>query len=545
MKTKKVTITAWQSAWQTRFEQLRDSLYSQLDGLAYTIEHVGSTSVPGLAAKPILDVDVVIPNNEVFETVKAKLAEMGYFHRGDLGVSGRESFGYIDKPDLMCHHLYVLVQDSEELKRHLGFRDWLRANPEDAAEYARVKLEAAERFPEGIDAYIEEKSDFILQIYQKAGLVKSSDVFANAWSVLINRYSLSVTALDCQRLEPGLSGCNVSIPEGSKYLLAWEKTDSFSRSQESGTPIFNKEDVLPIATASGKIVCDLPRLRFALFESKEQARRFLHLNKGGLKMDNTQKFSGKAEVYQKARPNYAPGLFACLQQVFGLGPGSVVADVGSGTGILTHQLLEIGARVFAVEPNADMRRVAEQELGGVEGFVSVNATAEQTNLPDGSIDFVFAASAFHWFDPLAFKAECQRILKRGGRVFLIWNESQMPDEIQQGRRAVFEKYSPRINGFYGGHKDKPGIKEDFFDGQLGEMHFSNAITYDKDRFVSRALSSSYSLTDSDEHFDEFLADLGDLFDQFAVDGLITTQQETVLYFKADPLAQICEPKISN
>src|SRR5690606_27320031 len=103
-----------------------------------------------------------------------------------------------------------------------------------------------------------------------------------------------------------------------------------------------------------------------------------------------------------------------------------------------RQLLEMGVKVFAVEPNADMRRIAERELGKMEDFVSVPATAEDTTLSEKSVDFVFAASAFHWFDPLSFRAECQRILKPGGRVFLIWNETQMKDEIKEGRNAIIE-----------------------------------------------------------------------------------------------------------
>lgn len=244
--------------------------------------------------------------------------------------------------------------------------------------------------------------------------------------------------------------------------------------------------------------------------------------------DNTQKFSGKADIYQKARPGYSPDLFACLKQDFGVGPGSVASDVGSGTGILTRQLLELGVKVFAVEPNEDMRKVAEHELGELVGFVSVGATAEHTTLAEGSVDFVFAASAFHWFDPLAFKAECKRILKPGGRVFLIWNETQLTDELKQGRKAIFEKYSGKSAG---GHKEKPGVKEAFFDGEVGELHFPNPETYDRERFLRRALSSSYSLTKADEHYDEFVAELGELFDHMVIDGLITIPQETVLYFR--------------
>ena len=92
MENKKTIVSPWQLEWQTCFSELSEGLWCQLKGLACAIEHVGSTSVPGLAAKPILDVDVVIPNRQVFEQVRAKLEEIGYFHRGDLGVSGREAF---------------------------------------------------------------------------------------------------------------------------------------------------------------------------------------------------------------------------------------------------------------------------------------------------------------------------------------------------------------------------------------------------------------------------------------------------------------------
>lgn len=528
MHTKKVIVIPWQPDWQENFYKLRNMLQIQLDGLVCAIEHIGSTSVPGLPAKPILDVDVVIPNRELFGQVKAKLEEIGYFHRGDLGVLGREAFGYSDKRDLMCHHLYVLAQDSDELRRHLGFRDWLRTHPVDAEEYARVKLDAAERFSGDIEAYIDAKSDFILQIYQKAGLTDPTNLFENAWSVLINCYGLRVTDLECKRLESGIHGCEVSAEEKSCFLLAWEK----DQPELAGCGLGRTKmewDASLLPTASGKAICETSHFVFALFENDGKAKEFLRMNNQVKEVDNTQKFSGKAEIYQKARSSYAAGLFQFLQHDFHLGAGSMVADVGSGTGILTRQLLEMDVKVFAVEPNADMRKVAEEQLGKMEGFIPVAATAEQTTLANESVDFVFAASAFHWFDPLAFKVECNRILKPGGKVFLIWNETQVTDEIEQGRKAVFEKYSGKPAG---GHKEKPGVKEIFFDGQVSELRLPNPITYDKQCFIGRALSSSYSLTEMDENYEEFIAELDALFNHFAVDGLITVSQETVLYYKA-------------
>lgn len=262
-------------------------------------------------------------------------------------------------------------------------------------------------------------------------------------------------------------------------------------------------------------------------------------------MDNTQKFSGKAEVYRQSRPSYSPEMFNCLRDQFGVIPGCLAADVGCGTGILTRQLLEMGIKVFAVEPNADMRRLAEQDLGLIDGFISVDASAEDTNLPDESVDFIFAASAFHWFDLPAFKVECKRILKPGGRVFLIWNEAQLSDEIQQGRQEVLKKYAYGAVNNPMGSKKNPGAKEEFFDGKMAMKRFPNPIVYEKERFVGRALSSSYSLTRSHKKFEEYLADLEALFDQFAIDGVITEAQETVLFFKAETGFGNLEPQPSH
>jgi len=246
-------------------------------------------------------------------------------------------------------------------------------------------------------------------------------------------------------------------------------------------------------------------------------------------IDNTKKFSGRAAVYREARSGYAAGLFEFLARQWGIGQGSLVADIGSGTGILTAALLDLGATVYAVEPNRDMRLLAEQDLGDRERFVSVDGTAEESGLPAGKFDLVCAASAFHWFDPILFKRECQRILKPDGRVALIWNESQLSADVNRAREEVYKKYCPNFVGFSGGHKNHPEIKEAFFDGKMRELRFANPVIYDKNRFVGRLLSSSYSLTEEDPNFEAYLRELEAIFDRIAVDGQIVMPQETVLY----------------
>ena len=134
------------------------------------IEHVGSTSVEGLSAKPVIDVDVVIKDTTVLPDVISALQTIGYFHEGDLGIPGREAFKYEGKEHLRKHHLYVCSQDSEELKRHITFRDYLRSNPDAVEEYSKIKEEAANLYPWDIDKYIEHKSPVIEMIYKRIGL---------------------------------------------------------------------------------------------------------------------------------------------------------------------------------------------------------------------------------------------------------------------------------------------------------------------------------------------------------------------------------------
>ena len=188
-------------------------------------------------------------------------------------------------------------------------------------------------------------------------------------------------------------------------------------------------------------------------------------------MDNTQKFSGKADVYQKARPSYAQAMLEFIAQKWQIGEGSLVADIGSGTGILTRQLLGLGAKVFAVEPNADMRAKAEELLGGDPNFVSVIGTAEQTSLPDHSFHLVTAASAFHWFDPERFRQECDRILLIGAPVVLLWNEARISEEINLGRERIYKNYCPNFKGFSGGREGRNHARRAFFGEEIQEQRF--------------------------------------------------------------------------
>lgn len=171
MPTKNVTVLPYDPEWKTDFEAIRQELASALGGLALRIEHVGSTSVEGLSAKPIIDIDVVISGYPVFDAVVSRLGAIGYSHEGDLGIKDREAFKYSGKPHLRRHHLYVCPQDSRELLRHITFRDYLRNNPDAVRKYGQVKERGAELFPHDMDKYIEYKTPCIEELYALCGLL--------------------------------------------------------------------------------------------------------------------------------------------------------------------------------------------------------------------------------------------------------------------------------------------------------------------------------------------------------------------------------------
>jgi len=167
-----VVVIPYDEKWKSAFEEIKAEIENVIGDLIVGIEHVGSTSVEGLSAKPCIDIDVIIKDYSVFNDVVDKLATIGYIHKGNLGIKNREAFKYADKPHLQKHHLYVCPQQSEELHRHITFRNFLRENPEAARLYGSIKETAAQLFPDDIDKYIEYKSPYIEELYRMCGLKK-------------------------------------------------------------------------------------------------------------------------------------------------------------------------------------------------------------------------------------------------------------------------------------------------------------------------------------------------------------------------------------
>jgi GrpB-like predicted nucleotidyltransferase (UPF0157 family) len=161
-----LTIQDYDPSWPQRFETLRARIAAALGERVSVIEHVGSTAVPGLAAKPIIDIDVVLRSATDLPEVIARLASLGYEHRGNLGIPGREAFR--TPPSDWPHHLYVCPPDSEEYRRHLSFRDHLRRHLEDANAYAALKRRLAGTCGDDREAYTLGKSGFVSEILRRA-----------------------------------------------------------------------------------------------------------------------------------------------------------------------------------------------------------------------------------------------------------------------------------------------------------------------------------------------------------------------------------------
>ena len=169
-------IVDYDPLWPVVFADLKRVIETTLGGLALSVEHVGSTAVPGLAAKPIIDLDVVIESEAGLAEVIDALSGLGYCHEGDLGIEGRQAFGrashdvpYDDTGRTWpSHHLYVCPQQSQELARHLVFRDYMREHLDDALEYATLKHRLAEQFRHDMNSYVEGKGVFIERILRDA-----------------------------------------------------------------------------------------------------------------------------------------------------------------------------------------------------------------------------------------------------------------------------------------------------------------------------------------------------------------------------------------
>jgi ubiquinone/menaquinone biosynthesis C-methylase UbiE len=247
-------------------------------------------------------------------------------------------------------------------------------------------------------------------------------------------------------------------------------------------------------------------------------------------MDPLQRFSTRADNYVKYRPTYPAGVIEILKSRCGLTETSVIADVGSGTGILTKLLLDNGNVVFAIEPNAAMRLAAEQLLSYTVGFNSVDANAEATTLPAHSVDFVTAAQAFHWFDRIKAKREFARLLKPSGWVVLIWNERRLDSTaFLRAYEDLLLRYGTDYQNVR--HENVTGEIAEFFAPDTFELQtLENAQQFDFEALKGRLLSSSYAPDSDHPNFAAMLNELEEIFKANEKEGIVSFEYETKVYY---------------
>ena len=207
-----------------------------------------------------------------------------------------------------------------------------------------------------------------------------------------------------------------------------------------------------------------------------------------------------------------------------------IADVGAGTGIFSLALAQRKSKVISVEPNDDMRAQAARLLEPYENSVIVKGSAEGTGLPAASVNAVTAAQAFHWFDAAAFKAECRRILKPGGRVILIWNSKDAEDPMMAEHAEINKRLCPDFKGYPGVMAQRPDTFESFFkDGIYELLEFRDDILMSEDQFMGRSLSSSYAPKENDEAYEEYIEETRKLYENYQRNGRIRFPNIVKLY----------------
>ncbi|HBB88408.1 MAG TPA: SAM-dependent methyltransferase [Blastocatellia bacterium] len=247
-------------------------------------------------------------------------------------------------------------------------------------------------------------------------------------------------------------------------------------------------------------------------------------------MNSVDRFSSRVENYAKFRPGYPPGILDVLKSDCGLTEESVIADIGSGTGFLSKVFLKHGNVVFGIEPNELMRAKADELLKSFANFRSVAATAETTTLPDGSVDFVTAGQAFHWFDRANAKREFIRILKPDGWVVLVWNARRLDaTAFLRDYEGLLLRYSP----------DYPVVRHENIDAEIIGFFapqpmklasLENVQRFDFEALKGRLCSSSYAPEPVNPNFELMLKDLKDIFNTYNENGVVNFDYDTRIYY---------------
>ena len=247
--------------------------------------------------------------------------------------------------------------------------------------------------------------------------------------------------------------------------------------------------------------------------------------------NSTTRFSSRVDDYIKYRPHYPAEIIDLLADKCSLTPESVIADIGSGTGILTKLFLENGNPVVGVEPNREMREGGEHYLAEFARFTSVDGTSDATRLPPQSMDFILAAQAFHWFDQAKARAEFQRILKPAGWVVLIWNDRRTDST------PFLRDYEDLLQEFGNDYKEieHKNVRDEsvfsaFFGVPPAAATFDNAQRVDFEGLIGRLNSASYMPARGDARHAAMVARAREIFTDHAVNGRVAFEYDTRVFY---------------
>lgn len=254
------------------------------------------------------------------------------------------------------------------------------------------------------------------------------------------------------------------------------------------------------------------------------------MSDGSRANDPRRRFDGRVEEYHLYRPGYPTAILDWLARACGLAPGWHVADLGSGTGKLAALFLDLGCRVHGIEPNGEMRRKAERELGDRPRFTSVAGAAEATGLPSHSVDLVVAGQAFHWFDLELARTEIRRILRAAGPLAVIWNERRVDaSPFSRAWEALLSEHAIDYHEVDHSRFDRAAMDAFFDPSPVASATFPNRQILDFDSITGRLLSCSYAPPPGHPGHAAMLADLATIFDEHNEAGEVALEYDCRVY----------------
>ena len=245
--------------------------------------------------------------------------------------------------------------------------------------------------------------------------------------------------------------------------------------------------------------------------------------------NSVERFSNRVENYIKYRPHYPKEIITFLNEECGFDKTKIVADIGSGPGISCENFIENGNTVYAVEPNDDMRKAAEEIFKDSENFISINGTAEATTLDSNFADLIIAGQAFHWFDKEKCRIEFKRILKNDGYALLMWNDKISSNDFMKDYYELIKKFGKDYDKINHTNVDDEVIGKFFSPLEFKKKSIRHTHPLDYAGLEGRLLSSSYIPLEGDS-FEIMTKELKEMFAKYSVNGKLEMEYQTNLYY---------------